>query len=553
MAERTFLALLFILVSLITLAYSHDPCDCIDDLKGTEVTDELPAHITESLVFLEELYDMQRRIGRTAVLSCKVRGEPPLNLYIYHDIIATYKQKLKQKKRNLPCDTIYDPLIPDEVAIRYEVDILEAKHEGVYKCQAESINGDIAVSVMTLTLTDPCEGKVCGFREKCVNIKGAGKCTCDFPCEISYEPICAEERTFCSMCHAEKLECRVGQHLTNIVNGTCDGVQEVPLKAFCGLSVGDGYISRSDNDYYSTKALPTEATCTFSGEGHVTKFNGDYFTFKGACPYKMAEDSRGRTFIVYAKTETCGVNEESTCLKSITMYVDRIYGFSIERGWLINDNGRRKNVLKGERIILGNGAVSITRVGKTLVGRIENKKIEFVYDGLNYFKLSVPLDFVSRPDNFDGFCGTIPLTFVPGVKGRDISNDPGLTIPALSDKCAAPQFGAPTCDNPEIPSQVREAFTNNMAVASCVEKIPITTYLERAIQDTCSCDHRSDHNYCFCNVLFSYLEDCRQDDVDVDVSFADVEDLCRKSFHKDVFKSEGISFYNRGRLYKSKK
>ena len=41
------------------------------------------------------------------------------------------------------------------------------------------------------------------------------------------------------------------------------------------------------------------------------------------------------------------------------------------------------------------GAVSITRVGKTLVGRIENKKIEFVYDGLNYFKLSVPLDFVS--------------------------------------------------------------------------------------------------------------------------------------------------------------
>ena len=28
-------------------------------------------------------------------------------------------------------------------------------------------------------------------------------------------------------------------------------------------------------------ALPTEATCTFSGEGHVTKFNGDYFTFKG--------------------------------------------------------------------------------------------------------------------------------------------------------------------------------------------------------------------------------------------------------------------------------
>ena len=35
----TFLALLIILVSLITLVSSHDPCDCIDDLiEGTEVT-----------------------------------------------------------------------------------------------------------------------------------------------------------------------------------------------------------------------------------------------------------------------------------------------------------------------------------------------------------------------------------------------------------------------------------------------------------------------------------------------------------------------------------
>ena len=29
-----------------------------------------------------------------------------------------------------------------------------------------------------------------------------------------------------------------------------------------------------------------------------------------------------------------------------------------------------------------------------MVGRIENKQIMFYYDGLNYFKVSVPLDFV---------------------------------------------------------------------------------------------------------------------------------------------------------------
>ena len=51
--------------------------------------------------------------------------------------------------------------------------------------------------------------------------------------------------------------------------------------------------------------------------------------------------------------------------------------------------------LESKIFIFLTGAVSISRVGKTMVGRIENKKIEFFYDGLNYFKLTVPLDYVS--------------------------------------------------------------------------------------------------------------------------------------------------------------
>ena len=79
----------------------------------------------------------------------------------------------------------------------------------------------------------------------------------------------------------------------------------------------------------------------------------------------------------------------------MTIYVDRIYGFSLERGWLINDNGKSRNVANGETVILGMGAVTITRTGKTLVGEVANKGIMFYYDGLNYFKISVPLDYVS--------------------------------------------------------------------------------------------------------------------------------------------------------------
>ena len=38
-----------------------------------------------------------------AILSCKIVGEPPMNLYIMHDRIATFRNK--QKKRNLPSET----------------------------------------------------------------------------------------------------------------------------------------------------------------------------------------------------------------------------------------------------------------------------------------------------------------------------------------------------------------------------------------------------------------------------------------------------------------
>ena len=102
------------------------------------------------------------------------------------------------------------------------------------------------------------------------------------------------------------------------------------------------------------------------------------------------------------------------------------------------------------------------------------------------------------------------------------------------------------------------------------------SYIDRAIQDTCSCDvsqvntrygnhpnaivpirhsvstntvaiqsmtltlsdlHK-DLNYCFCNVAYAYKEDCRQAGVDVDME----ESLCSKSFHQNAFKTEGISY-----------
>jgi len=494
-----------------TFEYSVEP---------TEITDEGPDQLNDRpLEYIDKLYDMTRNLGREAILSCRIRGTPPMNLYILHDRIATFK--MKNKKRNLPCETIYDPDKPDELAVVYRLENLQEKHEGVYKCQGESITGQVTVSTMVLTLVDPCDSIECGFMEQCVNVKGNGICTCDFECSETYDPVCGDGITYSSMCHLDRSQCRRGAYAASIEPGACAKVEVVP----------------------------TKANCTLSGEGHVSMFNGDYFSFRGirvpphsgACPYKMVEDTRGGTFIVYAMTELCGDDSKATCLRSITMYVDRIYGFSIERGWLINDNGRRRNVMPGEQIILGGGAVSITRIGKTMVGRIENKQIQFYYDGLNYFKVSVPLDFVEREDDFRGFCGSIPVDHVPTSIGRDISTVSDVPMPSLgSEELCRPQFGSPECTDPNIPRQVRDVLSNNEDIARCATTVPIDLYMDRAVKDTCACAHREDLNYCFCNILYVYAEECRQ--WGVDISLASIGGYCANSFHKQVFKAEGLDF-----------
>ena len=55
--------------------------------------------LSENLVEIKN----ETTVSFQAILSCRIRGVPPMNLYILHDRIATFK--MKNKKRNLPCET----------------------------------------------------------------------------------------------------------------------------------------------------------------------------------------------------------------------------------------------------------------------------------------------------------------------------------------------------------------------------------------------------------------------------------------------------------------
>ena len=69
--------------------------------------------------------------------------------------------------------------------------------------------------------------------------------------------------------------------------------------------------------------------------------------------------------------------------------------------------------------------------------------------------------------------------------------------------------------NPHSPSE---------EVAKCATTVPIDLYMDRAVKDTCSCAHREDLNYCFCNIFYVYAEECRQ--WGVDISLASIGGYC---------------------------
>lgn len=500
--------------------------DAGEVIGPTEILDELVDNLmlSEPITFIDGLYPVVRNIGKPVTLVCNVRGPPPLNLYIVHDRIATFLAR--NQKRFLQVDTIYDPAVPDRLGVVHTISAVEERDGGVYRCQAESIDGQVAVSTATLTVVDPCEGVTCGYEEQCVNVNGNGICTCNFECPMeAQEPVCVGQVTYSSLCHFGRVECRRGSPSNvELVPGVCPGQAELEL--------------------------PTEVSCSISGEGHVSKFNGDYFSFRGNCPYYMISDTRGGKLIVYARTERCNSDKSGMCLQSVTIYVDRVFGFSIERGFLVNDNGKSRSPANNEKLLLGGGVVSVTRRGKTIVGTIENKNIKFFYDGLNYFKITIPIEYVDSESDLGGFCGGIPLDYIP-LDGRDISFVESISLTALGDEeVCKPEFGAPVCMDPNIAASVASAFEDNEQIAECAAVIPMERYIERAIQDTCSCSAESlQTNSCFCNMLYAYVEDCFQ--AGVEISFEG--ELCPISYHKDVFKLEGVDYRRYRKRWYNKK
>ncbi|MEE6498620.1 hypothetical protein FKM82_003189 [Ascaphus truei] len=91
---------------------------------------------------------------------------------------------------------------------------------------------------------------------------------------------------------------------------------------------GESYSSRCRNctcagGQWSCQTLSCPGHCSLEGGSHISTYDGGHYTFHGDCNYIFTKDCVGSTFTVLAELRRCGVTNTETCLRSVTLSLDK--------------------------------------------------------------------------------------------------------------------------------------------------------------------------------------------------------------------------------------
>ncbi|XP_053545229.1 mucin-5AC-like [Bombina bombina] len=74
---------------------------------------------------------------------------------------------------------------------------------------------------------------------------------------------------------------------------------------------------------WSCESLPCPGHCSLAGGAHISTYDGGHYNFHGDCNYIFTKDCRRNTFTVLAEMRRCGITDTETCLKSVTLSLDK--------------------------------------------------------------------------------------------------------------------------------------------------------------------------------------------------------------------------------------
>ncbi|XP_068963372.1 mucin-5AC-like, partial [Petaurus breviceps papuanus] len=252
---------------------------------------------------------------------------------------------------------------------------------------------------------------------------------------------------------------------------------------------------------------PCLASCAVYGDGHYITFDGQRYSFSGACEYTLAQDHCGKnssakgTFRVITENIPCGTTG-TTCSKAIKIFLGS-YELKLSEGKV---EVMEKKGAKGEP------PYSIRQMGIYLIVDT-NSGLVLLWDKKTSIFIQLSPDFKGK---VCGLCGN--------YDGNSLND---FTTRSLSVVGDVQEFGnswkiSPSCPDavptrdPCTANPYRKAWAqkqcsiiNSAVFAPCHRHVEPTKYYEACVSDACACDTGGDCE-CFCTAVAAYAQACNE-------------------------------------------
>ncbi|KAM6174045.1 mucin-5AC [Erethizon dorsatum] len=249
---------------------------------------------------------------------------------------------------------------------------------------------------------------------------------------------------------------------------------------------------------------PCLATCAIYGDGHFLTFDGQRYTFNGACEYTLVQDQCGGngsawdTFRVVTENVPCGTTG-TTCSKDIKIFLGS-YELKLSSG-------------KMEVVQMGTGQeppYTVRQMGIYLVVDTDTGLV-LLWDRKTSLFLRLSPEFKGR---VCGLCGNFDDNAINDLTTRSQA--------VVSDVL---EFGnswkfSPTCPDTLAPkdpctanpyrkswAQRQCSIINSATFAACHAHVEPAKYYEACVSDACACDSGGDCE-CFCTAVAAYAQAC---------------------------------------------
>ncbi|XP_010076932.1 PREDICTED: mucin-5AC-like, partial [Pterocles gutturalis] len=260
---------------------------------------------------------------------------------------------------------------------------------------------------------------------------------------------------------------------------------------------------------WSCQDTSCPGTCSIEGGSHITTYDKKYYDHHGDCTYVFSKDCKDETFTILAELRKCGMTDTETCLKSVTLNVNK--GQTIIE---VKSDGRVTVNAVYTQLPISAANVTVFSPSSFFIIMQTNFGIHLEIQIIPIMQVFVQLDPIFK-DQTCGLCGNFN-----NIQTDDFKAISGIiegTATAFANtwrtQASCPNI-QPSFENPCALSIDNEMYAQHWCglltdskgpFADCHYAVNPSVHHTNCLFDTCNCENSED---CLCAALSSYVRAC---------------------------------------------